>query len=150
MNDLKGAHYGSVVGDQPRNLRDILKEIMNELKDFSATRLEVMKSEFQGTLASVKVAVPLVLISAILFFSAFLLFTAAAVAVVARAFAGSPLAWVFAFLIVGFVWMAAGALTVFFAYKQLRSKALFPKRTMEVLKADRAWLQSEANQAGSF
>lgn len=147
MINSRGVQYGSMAEDQPRNLRDIFREIIDELKEFSVTRLEVMKSEFQDTVASLKVAVPMVLVAAVLFLSAFLLFTAAAVAVVARAFTGSPLAWFFACVIVGFVWMAAGALTAFFAYNQFRSKAHFPKRTMEVLKADRAWLQSEANQA---
>ena len=150
MSNWTSAQHGSVVGDQPRNLRDIVKEILNEIKDFSATRIEVVKTDFQSTVASLKVAVPMVLVAAVLFLSAFLLFTAAAVAVVARAFTGSPLAWFFALAIVGFVWVVAGALIAYFAYSQFRSKAHFPKRTMEILKADRAWLRSEANQARGF
>jgi hypothetical protein len=66
------------------------------------------------------------------------------VALVVSAFSGNPYAWFFGFVIVGVVWVIVGGITAFFAYNEFRSKARFPKRTVEVLKADKDWLGSEA------
>jgi uncharacterized membrane protein YqjE len=138
-------NYQSETGNHQRGLRDLVREILDELKDFANTRFQVMKFELQETLASVKVAVPLIAVALVLMFTAILVFTAAAVTLVARAFAGSPWAWFLALVIVAVLWMGLGAIAAFFAYNEFRSKGRFPKRTVEVLKADREWLQSEAH-----
>jgi len=131
-------------GNHQRSLRELVREILNELKQFATTRFQVMKAEMQVTLASVKVAVPLALLAIVFMVTAFLLLTFAAVALVAHAFAGSPWAWFLALVIIGVIWMAAGVVAAFLAYNRFRS-GRFPKRTVEVLKADRAWLQSETS-----
>jgi VIT1/CCC1 family predicted Fe2+/Mn2+ transporter len=143
MSNVRSIDTGPRGDHQQRGLRDLVHEILDELKEFAATRLQVVKAELQETMSSVKVAVPLSLVALIFLFSGFLLFTAAAVAIVARAFAASPYAWFLSFVIVGFVWTAAGAIAAYFAYSEFRAKGRFPK-TVEVLKADRAWLRSEA------
>jgi hypothetical protein len=143
MTDSRSSQFG--VGNHQRSLRDLVREILDELKEFASTRFQVMKAELQESLASVKVAVPLTLVALMLMFTAFLLLSSAAVALVARAFAGSAWAWLFALVIVGVVWMAGGVMAAFLAYNEFRSKGRFPKRTIEVLKADKAWLQSEAS-----
>ena len=38
----------------------------------------------------------------------------------------------------------AGGTAAFFAYNEFRSKSMFPKHTVEVLKADKIWIESEA------
>ena len=128
-------NYQSETVNHHRGLRDLVREILDELKDFANTRFQVMKSELQETLSSVKVAVPLIAVALVLMFIALLLVSAAAVTLVARAFAGSSWAW----------FIACFARAAFFAYNEFRSKGRFPKRTVEVLKADRDWLQSEAS-----
>ena len=143
MNNGRSTEVGARFENQQRSLRDLVREILDELKDFTATRLQVAKSEVQQTIASLKMALPLTLLAAIFLFSGFLLLTAAAVAIVAHAFAGSPYAWFLALVIVGVLWTAAGTIAAYFGYNQFRAKGRFPK-TVEVLKADRAWLQSEA------
>ena len=90
---------------------------------------------------------PLALLALGLLGTGLLLFTGAVVVLVASAFAGNPYAWFFAFAIVGFIWMVLGAGAAFFAYNAFRSKSMFPKRTVEVLQADKVWLQSEARSA---
>jgi uncharacterized membrane protein YqjE len=121
----------------------LVREILDELRDFAATRVQVVKSEVQETIASLKIALPLTFIAAIFLFSGFLLLTAAAVAIIAHAFAMNPYAWFLALVIVGVLWTAAGTIAAYFGYNQFRAKGRFLK-TAEVLKADRAWLQSEA------
>lgn len=140
MSDMS-AH----TGNNQRSLHGLVREILNELKEFADTRFQVMKAELKETLASVKMAVPLMLLALVLMLTAFLLFTSAAVALVARAFNGSPWGWFLALIIIGIIWLAAGAIAGFVAYNEFRGKGRFPKRTVEVLKADKAWLQSETS-----
>jgi VIT1/CCC1 family predicted Fe2+/Mn2+ transporter len=128
-----------------RGLRELVREVLTELKEFANTRFEVMKSELQETISSLRVAAPLALVTLLFFFAAFLVFTGAAVTLVAHAFAGSPWAWFLAFIIIGVLWAVLGGIAAFFAYNEIRGKGRFPKRTVEVLKADKAWLQTEAS-----
>jgi len=130
--------------NQGRSLGDIVAEIRDELKELFETRLEILKSELRQTLKGLAVAVPLVLAALALILTAFLFFSVAVVALVAAAFSGNPYAWFLGFAIVGLLWVICAAAAVFFAYNEFRSKAGFPKRTVEVLKADRDWLGSEA------
>lgn len=130
-----------------RSLGSIVAEIKDELKDFINTRVAMIKAELQETMNAAKTAVPLTLIALALFATGFLLLTMAAVVLIAFAFAGSALAWFYAAVIVAFVWFCLGATAAFFAYNAIRSHSRFPQRTVQVLKADKAWLQNEARSA---
>jgi uncharacterized membrane protein YqjE len=127
-----------------RSLSSIIAEMKEQLKEFVSTRFEMVKAELQETKSAAKIAAPLVGIALALFATAFLLLTMAAVVLVAFAFAGSPLAWFYAAIIVGFVWLCLAGICVFFAYNAFRSHSIFPTRTLEVLKADKLMLQAEA------
>lgn len=145
MNEpaLKAPGVTSHIGarNHDRSLAEIVNEIKDEVKSFVSTRIRMMNSEFHESLGAVKVGLPLAILALGLLAIAALLFTAALVVLVASAFAGNPYAWFFAFVIVGFIWTAGGAIAGYFAFTQFRG--LFPKRTMEVLKADKLWLQTE-------
>jgi uncharacterized membrane protein YqjE len=127
-----------------RSLGAILADIVEELQEFLNTRIHMVKSELHETMTAVSVALPSVLLALILVGTGFLLLTGAVVVVIAAAFAGNAYAWVYAFLIVGVLWIAFGGVAAFFAYNEVRSKAKFPKHTVEVLKADKVWIESEA------
>ena len=137
MHEVKAENHA-------RSLGAILLDISNELKEFLNTRIQMVKAELHETVSAVSVAIPLGLVALILGATGFLLLTAAVVALVAAAFARNPYAWVFAFAIVGALWIAFGGVAAFFAYNEFRSKSIFPKHTVEVLKADKIWLESEA------
>lgn len=136
----EAVHYHS---GSERSLGSIIAEIKDEVKEFVNTRVEMIKAELQETATAAKTAVPLILIALGLFVTGFLLLTMAAVVLVAFAFAGSALAWFYAAIVVAFVWFCLGATAAFFAYNAFRSHSRFPQRTVEVLKADKAWLQTE-------
>jgi uncharacterized membrane protein YqjE len=127
-----------------RSLSAIVAEIKEEVKDFVQTRVEMFKSEVRETLNAWKTAVPLALIAVLLLATAYLLITLAVVGLVAVAFWDNPYRWFLAFLIVGVVWSLGGGLLGWLALREFQSKGLFPKKTMEVLKADKIWIQSEA------
>jgi len=135
MHEVKAENHA-------RSLGAILLDISNELKEFLNTRIQMVKAELHETVSAVSVAIPLGLVALILGATGFLLLTAAVVALVAAAFARNPYAWVFAFAIVGVLWIAFGGVAAFFAYNEFRSKSMFPKHTVEVLKADKIWLES--------
>jgi uncharacterized membrane protein YqjE len=124
-----------------RSLGEVVHEVKGELKAFINTRIRMVKTEFQESAQAAKVGLPLIVLSLGLLAIASLLFTAAVVALVASAFAANPQAWFFAFVIVGFLWAVLGAIAGYFAINQFRGR--FPKRTIEVLKADKVWLQTE-------
>ena len=127
--------------NQERSLGEIVAEIKQESKEFLNTRLEMIRVEVHEAVRAARIGLPLFLLSLGLIAIAGLMFTLALVALIASAFAGSAYAWFFAFAIVGILWTVVGAIAAFFAYNEFRGR--FPKRTMEVLKADKVWLQSE-------
>lgn len=127
-----------------RSLAAIVAEIKEEVKDFVQTRLEMFKSEVRETLNAWKTAVPLAAISVLLLATAYLLLTIAVVGLVVVAFWDSPYRWFLAFLIVGVIWSMGGAVLGWLALREFQSKGLFPRKTIEVLKADKIWIQNEA------
>jgi uncharacterized membrane protein YqjE len=127
-----------------KNLAAIIAELKDEIKDFVQTRVEMFKSEVRETLDAWKTAVPLAAVAVVLLVTAYLLLTIAVVALVAVAFWNNPYHWFFAFLIVGVVWSIGGGILGWMALHEFLSKGLFPKKTIEVLKADKMWIQSEA------
>ncbi len=137
MHDVRVENNG-------RSLGAIISDIAEELKEFVNTRIQMAKAELHDTLDSVRVALPLGLLALVLLTTAFFLFTGAVVVIVASAFSGSAYAWFYAFVIVGVVWTAAAGVAGFFAYNEIRAKSTFPKHTVEVFKADKDWLESEA------
>ena len=127
-----------------KNLAAIIAELKDEITDFVQTRLELFKSEVREILDAWKTAVPLAAAAVVLLATAYLLLTIAVVAVVAVAFWSNPYHWFFAFLIIGVVWSLGGGILGWMALREFQSKGLFPKKTIEVLKADKIWIQSEA------
>lgn len=127
-----------------RSLGSIISEIKDEMKSFINTRAQMVKSELMEAMGALKVALPLAGVAILMAATAFLLLSLAVVSAVAVAFRGDPYAYFFAFLIVGGAWLVIGALMGFFAYNRVRNHGPFPKRSVQVLKADKVWLQTEA------
>jgi uncharacterized membrane protein YqjE len=127
-----------------RSVGDVLLEIKDELKHFVETRFELLRSELQEGIATVKSAAPLAAAAAVFLVTAYFLLTLALVSAIAIAFWNNPYHWFFAFLIVGVVWMVTAAILAFLVRNNLRTHGLVPKKTIEVLKRDKRWLQNEA------
>src|SRR5437762_13085509 len=138
---------GHSVADHDRSLGSIVTEIRDEVMDFAATRLEMLKAELQEGMATLKRVIPAAATAMILLATAYVLLTLAIVGLVAGAFWTNPYRWFFAFLTVAVVWAITGALTGWVALRRLRAHGLFPRKTVEVLKADKIWLQNEARGA---
>jgi uncharacterized membrane protein YqjE len=126
-----------------RNLTTLLSEMRDELKDFIQTRVAMFKAELQEKIAILKSAAPLAVAGILLLLTAYFLLTLALVGLVLAAVPDNPYRWAIAFAAVGLLWLIMGAAAAYFAYREFQLKGLLPKRTVEVLKADKVWIQSE-------
>lgn len=125
-----------------RTLADVLSEIKDELKEFLQTRVQMLVSELGESLKNSKSAAILGGAALFVLATAWLLLNLALVGLVAVAFWGSAYAWFFGFLIVGLFWAIVGGMLGLAAQRPLRGLA--PRKTIQVLKEDKIWLQQEA------
>jgi uncharacterized membrane protein YqjE len=127
-----------------RTLAELVAEMKEEIKEFAQTRIRLFKAESQEKLALLKVAGVLAAVAVVFLASAYLLFTVGLVALIAAFLAGNPYRWVFGFFGVALLWAVVGGIAAYFAKREFALKGIVPRRTIEVLKADKIWIQHEA------
>ena len=127
-----------------RSLAAIVTEMKEELKDLVQTRIEMFRAELQEKLKTLKIAAPLAGVGALLLGTAYLLFTMALVGLVVAFFRDNPYQWFFAFAAVAVLWTLLGGIAAYFAKREFELKGLMPRKTIEVLKEDKLWIQAEA------
>ena len=127
-----------------RSLAAIVTEMKEELKDLVQTRIEMFRTELQEKLKTLKIAAPLAGVGALLLGTAYLLFTMALVGLVVAFFRDNPYRWFFAFAAVAVLWTLLGGIAAYFAKREFELKGLMPRKTIEVLKEDKLWIQAEA------
>jgi len=127
-----------------RSLAAIVTEMKEELKDLVQTRIEMFRTELQEKLKTLKIAAPLAGLGALLLGTAYLLFTMALVGLVVAFFRDNPYRWFFAFAAVAVLWTLLGGIAAYFAKREFELKGLMPRKTIEVLKEDKLWIQAEA------
>jgi uncharacterized membrane protein YqjE len=130
-----------------KSLGAVLAETKEEMKDFIETRLQILRSEINEKLRTWKYSLPLLLLAAGLLLIGWITLTFAFVALIRAFFLPSEYAWVWAGLIVTGIYLVAGIAVGWFAYSELQSVGVAPKRTMQVLKQDQVWIQNEARTA---
>ncbi|HET7441089.1 MAG TPA: phage holin family protein [Terriglobales bacterium] len=126
------------------SLGQVAAEIKQEIKEFGQTRLQMFKAELKEKITAWKAGALLAAVGLLFLGTAYLLLTLALVGLVAVAFWGSAYAWFLAFLIVGVFWALVGGIVAFMAVREFRAQGVAPRRTIEVLKRDKIWLQEEA------
>lgn len=125
----------------------VISETKEELKEFIQTRLALLKAEISEKLSTWKYSIPMLLGAAVLLLAGWIVLTFALVALLAGLFQPSVYAWCFAGLIIGGVYLLLGVGVGWFAYSELLSAGIAPNRTIEVLRQDQVWIQSEARTA---
>ena len=125
-----------------RSLAEVISEIKGEVKDFVQTRVSMFVAEMRESLKNSKAGAIYAGIALALGAAGLLMLSVALAALVAVAFWGSPYAWFLGFLIIGLLWTIIAAMLALAAVRQFRELA--PKRTIQVLKEDKIWLQHEA------
>ena len=127
-----------------KSLGAVLTETKGEIKEFIATRLQLLRSELKEKIATWKYSLPLLLVAGGLLLMGWAVLTFAFVALLRALFLPSVYAWLWGGLIVAVVYLIAGFAVGWFAYGQLASAGVAPKRTLEVLKQDQVWIETEA------
>ena len=130
-----------------RSLAAILSDMKSELQEFAQTRIELLKREMKEKAAAAKAALPLAAVGALLLTTAFLMFSVALAALVAVAFGENPYRWFFGGLAVAILWSIIGAGALFTAKQRLSKHTIVPQKTVEVLSADKNWIQREVRKA---
>jgi len=128
-------------------LAQVLNEFKEELKEFAATRIAMLRAEMNEKLVSARAALPAIAVGAVLALFAVVFLCVALVAVVAMALGGGAGAWAAAFAIVGGAFLLIGALAIYYGVGKLKARGLKPERTLRVLKQDQIWLQNETRRA---
>jgi uncharacterized membrane protein YqjE len=129
--------------NRDRSLGEVVAEIQQEIKEFISTRAQMIKSELQESLQATRIALLLAAIAILFLFVGFVMFTLSLAALVEVSFAGHPYGWFYAFVVVALAWVCLGAVIAFFALNEFKGRSRFPKRSVQVLKADKAWLQTQ-------
>jgi uncharacterized membrane protein YqjE len=127
-----------------KSLGTVLTEAKEEIKEFILTRLGILRSEIKEKVATWKYSIPLLLLAGGFLLLGWMVVTFGFVALIRAWFLPSVYAWVWAGAIVAALYLIAGLAVGWFAYSELRSAGLAPKRTLEVLKQDQVWIETEA------
>ena len=78
--------------------------------------------------------------------TAYLFLAIGLASLIAAAFLEHPYRWVYGFFGVAFLWGLMGGIAAYFAKREFALKGIVPRRTLEVLKGDKIWLQGEAKE----
>lgn len=125
-----------------RSLRGIILELKEEVKEFVQTRVQILSGEARMIGRRLAMAIPFALVGALFLSIGIFLFVIALVAVIAFALGADSLAWFYGFLVVGGFALIVGGITLLLARSELKHAGL-PKKTLEVLRQDKLWLQKE-------
>lgn len=126
-----------------RPLTQVLSEFKDELKEFAATRIAILRAEMREKFAAASTALPAVAVGAVLALLALVFLSVAPVALIAMALGGGAGAWAGAFAIIGAVYLLFGGLAIAYGVNELKARGLKPERTLRVLKQDQIWFQNE-------
>jgi uncharacterized membrane protein YqjE len=126
-----------------RSLAEILSEMRDELQEFAQTRIELLRRELEERAATLKAAVPVAVVATIFLGTSFLVFSFSLVAILAVLFGDNPYRWFFSSLIVAFAWAICGGSAALLVIQRIKKQPMMPRKTIEVLNGDKAWLQRE-------
>jgi energy-coupling factor transporter transmembrane protein EcfT len=130
-----------------KSIATILSETKEELKQFVATRVSMLKAEMDEKISRLKAVIPLAVVAALFMVSAWGVFTFALIALLHAFFVPSAYSWLWASLIVMAVYLTVGAVAGWFAYSEIKATKLAPPRTLKVQQHDQEWNQNEARTA---
>jgi uncharacterized membrane protein YqjE len=126
-----------------RTVGSILSDTKEELKEFLETRIAMLNAELSDKVAMLKAAAPLAAVGILFLLMAFVLFSLGLAGLIVAFLPENPYRWCIAFFAIAVLWGIVGGLCAYLAMREFQVKELMPKRTMQVLKEDKVWLQSE-------
>jgi hypothetical protein len=131
-----------VINESTKTLPELMTELKEELKEFAATRLAMLRAEIREKMQSFKLAAPGIIVGLVLVATGWLVFTAFLISAMANAF-DSGWRYPIAFAIVAVLYSVVGLIALAVGWSKIKAKSLKPERTLRVLKQDQIWLQTE-------
>jgi len=133
-----------VITENNKSIGQVVSELKNDARDFISTRLQILTQEMNGKAKVWRVAIPMLVIAALLSGIALLVLTFAIVAFLAGVFQPSPYAWCYGALIVTAFYIIAAFGLFYLGKRELTQTGIAPTRTLRVLRQDQIWIQNEA------
>jgi hypothetical protein len=127
-----------------RPLGEVLNDLKTELKEFISTRIQMLQSEMNEKVGTLKASAPAIVVGALFAVTAWILFSLALVFLLSMAFEGKAYQYAASFGIVFVIYAIIGAIALSFGISSIKSRGLAPQRTLRVLKQDQIWMKSEA------
>jgi len=133
-----------VVTENNRSIGQVVSELKNDTRDFVSTRLQILTQEIGDKIKVWKVAIPMLVVAAVIGGIALLALTFALIAFLAGVFQPSPYAWCYGALIVTAIYIIVAFGLFYLGKRELTQTGIAPSRTLRVLKQDQIWIQNEA------
>jgi uncharacterized membrane protein YqjE len=145
VRDIGGLPINTIPNDA-HGWKETVSELKDDIKRFAHTRIELLQQELHQKARVVKAAAPLVVLFVLLLSTAYLLLTLALVSLLATWFEPNPYRWFLSLVIVGVVWAILGGIAGVLAWHRLSKDGLLPRKTIDVLKTDKTWLEDEVKK----
>jgi hypothetical protein len=130
--------------NREKPIGEVLNDLKNELKDFISTRIQMLQSEMNEKVGTLKASAPAIVVGALFAVTAWFMFSLALVFLISMAFEGKPYQYALSFGIVFVVYALIGAVAISFGMNSIKSRGMTPERTLRVLKQDQIWMKTEA------
>lgn len=127
-----------------RHIAQVLADFKEELKDFANTRYQMLRAEIGEKVRAWKAGIPMVIVGVLLLATAWLLFTAGLVILVAVLLPESQWTVLGAVLLVMLGYAIVGTIMGMAGWRSMTKQGVTPDRTLRVLKQDQLWFQAEA------
>ena len=129
-----------------KTITEVLQDFKNEIGTFLSTRFQLLQEEMSAKATAIKASLPMIVVGALFLATAWFLFTAAIVVVVANAFPNNPWAYAISSAIVAVLYAVIGGITAVMGKNRLTRQGLKPEKTIRVLQEDKIWLQTESTR----
>jgi VIT1/CCC1 family predicted Fe2+/Mn2+ transporter len=129
-----------------KTIPEVLQDFKNEISLFLSTRFQLLQEELSLKATAIKASLPMIVVGLLFLATAWFLFTAAIVVVIANAFPNNPWAYAISFAIVAVLYAIIGGIAAFVGKNMLTKQGLKPEKTIRVLQEDKLWLQTEATR----
>jgi uncharacterized membrane protein YqjE len=133
------------MADRP-SISSTAAEVSREVIDFVQTRVRLLRSELKENLAAWKLAAAMGGVALVFLLTA-CLFLAVTMTCLIAVFLPTLVRWVIASIVTTVIFGGVGAFLASSALKRLRQSPLIPKKTLDVLRDDKNWLEGGGKAA---
>ena len=129
-----------------KSVAEVLQDFKIEFGRAASTRIKLLQEEMKQKMAAIKASIPMMVIGALFLLTAWFLFTAVIVTVIASAMPNNPWAYTIAFAAVCALYGVIGGILAMMGWSAMSKQNLKPEKTLKVLQDDKLFFQTEARR----